>query len=241
MPKVSLMGMDDRPSWLESQLMPLCRIGMFALGNYSIVSMLRLAKVVRLVKLVFCAAAAKQCGHIRHASSPTSPFAHSVELAYAQRQAMSRNIDFLWLGAKWYGQSIQLMTSDISLEASQTTQTQTHWTGLAVNSAASPLSRISTVSTEARLIAACVMCQYEELSASTRAWASHLDGLFRLLRLDRDETAFANSIAAGSSSPSPARPQARQTFSWYFVLNDFEESCKWYGVATQGRVYVLTS
>lgn len=159
------MGMDDRPSWLESQLMPLCRTGMFALGNYSIVSMLRLAKVVRLVKLVFCAAAAKQCGHIRHASSPTSPFAHSVELAYAQRQAMSRNIDFLWLGAKWYGQSIQLMTSDISLEASQTTPTQTHWTGLAVNSAASPLSRISTVSTEARPIAACVMCQYEELSA----------------------------------------------------------------------------
>jgi hypothetical protein len=226
------MGTNECTSIRGSQLMPFCRISMFAPGNYSSLSMLRLAKVVPLVHMVFCAAAAKQCGHIRHASSPVSSFALPVELAYAQRHAMSRNIDFLWCGAKWYGQAIQLMTSDISLEASQTAPAQTYWTGLAANSVASPLSRMSTMSTEARLIAACVMCQYEELSASTRAWASHLDGLFRLLRLDRDEAAFANPIAAGPSSPSPARPQAMKTFSWYFVLNDFEESCKWYAVAT---------
>lgn len=206
---------------------------MFTSGRYSTASMLRIAKAVRLIDVVARAAAAKQCGHIRHASlgTPRRLSASSTleESTYAQRYAMSTETDFLWYGAKCYGQAIKLMASDISLEAftnAEASMSQTHWAGDTVDSPVSTNTRIRTLSTEARLLAACVMCQYEELSASKHAWASHLDGLFRLLRLRSSEIALFNATHPETSLSTSARPSALRSFFWYFVHDDFEESCE---------------
>ncbi|KAK4497376.1 hypothetical protein PRZ48_011827 [Zasmidium cellare] len=173
----------------------------------------------RLIRYAACAAAAKQLGHAKDDSYifKATLSQHSV----LNRRRRDGKIDYLWYGAKYYGKAIQAMAAEIL---------NGHDTGQTVTSTATPSSvDIATtqsngpVMIEARVTAAIIMCQYEELSGSCKAWSRHLDGILRLLRLD--DTARAGNRA---DHPSPLPLVCAERWSkavfWPFVLNDIEEA-----------------
>jgi hypothetical protein len=176
---------------------------------------------VDLVKHAVCAAAAKQIGHIRR-SRPVSEPMHTHRRT--RSSLANQDTDYLWCGANHYGKAIRLMAAEISAGAFEYTYTVSEEQRAGVPVSTPSATRL--VATEARLMAACIMCQYEELSASHIAWARHLNGLYRLLRLDNSEVTSPNSYQSDAPSPAPSHPRGFRSYFWYFVQNDFEESCK---------------
>lgn len=186
---------------------------------------MRISKHVDLVKYALCAAAAKQMGHMEYnelVKDTTSAHSRLWDTLNVEK------VDYLWYGAKYYGKAIQAMTADISIEALMphgVTPGLAQWADFPPVSQGTTSSRVREATEEARLLAACVMCQYEELSASRHAWAGHLNGLYRLLHLQKVETATTPSLT-GAPSPTLSHSKTWQSFFWYFVHDDFQESCE---------------
>lgn len=163
-----------------------------------------------LIKFAACAAAAKQLGHMKHPGLQAKP----TDAAHVMSRTLKANgRNYLWYGAKYYGKAIQSMAAEISQTTSNTSTDMSPpelpWE---VVSPGTPSAMQG--SSEARLMAASIMCQYEKLSASTRAWGRHLNGIYKLLQLDRIELLILQS-----------KKSLRSLF-WCFVQNDFEHSCK---------------
>lgn len=155
------------------------------------------------------------------------PAPHSVRAnvrqIFQRLSSRSNKIDYLWYGAKYYGKAIQSMAEELSLDYEPTlglSPDEVPWTAVAPSGVSLP-----AVSTEARLVAACIMCHYEELSSSWRAWSRHLNGIFKLLRLDQVESVLQTNSPNPPVSPTVQRRRSFQALFWYFVQNDFEESC----------------
>jgi hypothetical protein len=199
---------------------------MDVLGNERYFSrrVLLLARESDLVKFTACAASAKQLGQVRHLEKRSRSKKHQVSM---WRALESNRRDYLWCGAKYYGKAIKSMAAEIA----RTPLTSVDSPNSEILYMITSPSSVSTASaeqilSETNLAAACIMCQYERLSASHRAVDRHLNGIYKLLRLDHVDTTFNYSTAVNPFSPTtPPRNLSRSMF-WFFVQNDFEESCK---------------
>lgn len=187
---------------------------------------LMLASHCPLIKYAACAAAAKQIGQMDECEPRTRLTDGQIRVMDAIRET---NLDYLWYGAKYYGKAIQTLAKEISRESVSPSASPSSLVPSpsaiygAVAAASDPALEAEMGGQEIptfRLVAACILCQYGDLSATQRAWSGHLDGICKLLQIDgRDET-------LRTSHPRPYQSAAHQSVFWWFVLNDFKESCK---------------
>ncbi|KAL4951294.1 hypothetical protein BDW69DRAFT_196593 [Aspergillus filifer] len=169
-----------------------------------------------LVRYAACALGAKQLGQTRHPEL-------QIRQTNTQRLMMMALIDtklgLTWYGAKYYEKAIQLLSKRISRKDLTTTSTSSpnYIYGLS----STPMSADqSTVDNEAddfpfQILAACILCQYEDVNATIRAWTGHLDGAFRLLRPHLADPA---ALRISDMIPQPVR--ALDAMFWYLVVND---------------------
>ena len=187
----------------------------FTVDRYFRSQVLQLAKLYPLVRYSACAVAAKQLGQ---RSSPLS----TVGLTSGQRRVAEKllagGLDFLWYGAKYYGRAILLQAARIMDEdptrdeGSVPSPSQIYWAAASPQFTSSSGEGDRTL--DLRLLAACILTQYEHLSATLPAWAGHMNGFAKLLRLNHAGT---HSVPQGIETIRPC--------FWYFVANDVEESC----------------
>ncbi|KAL1635030.1 hypothetical protein SLS58_010425 [Diplodia intermedia] len=141
-----------------------------------------------LIKYSACAAAAKQIGQTG-AREPARTRLTAGQIRVAD--AISKtNLDYLWYGAKYYEKAIQALAREISQESlSSPSAGLATCSGLAPSPSAIYGAVVADSGHEMQqpafpLVAACILCQYEELSATMRAWSGHLDGICKLLQID---------------------------------------------------------
>ncbi|RDW68887.1 Zn(II)2Cys6 transcription factor [Aspergillus mulundensis] len=163
-----------------------------------------------LIRYAACALAAKQLGQTRQ------PEAH-VRGTNRQRVVMKALIDtklgFTWYGAKYYEKAIQLLAQQISSkDASTSSMSPNHIYGL---SNIRPETNSDDADVALQIIAACILCQYEDVNATIQAWSGHLDGVFRLLRPHLPESACFQLC---TTLPQPA--ESMDAVFWFFVVND---------------------
>lgn len=181
-----------------------------------------LAPVCALVRYSAVALAAKQLGYTKH---PESRVRQTRNLRRMMQAFTNSNLDFLWYGAKYYDKAIQILAQLLSRGDSSVSQCPP-W-GL-VQSGLTPESNgVSLVgdheSTETTLqaLAACILCQYEDISATMRAWSGHLNGICRLLRPFLNDT---TTLPTSLHIPQPNK--AMDAVYWFFALNDTLDACE---------------
>ncbi|KAL4789648.1 hypothetical protein BDV19DRAFT_20712 [Aspergillus venezuelensis] len=169
-----------------------------------------------LIRYAACALAAKQLGQTRH---PELQIRQTNTQTLMMRALIDTKLGFTWYGAKYYEKAIQLLSRKISKKdlSSPSTSSPNYIYGL--NSTPKSTDH-STLVDEAdgfpfQILAACILCQYEDVNATIRAWTGHLDGAFRLLRPHlADPAAFRIS----DTIPQPVR--ALDAVFWYLTVND---------------------
>lgn len=170
-----------------------------------------------LVRYAACALAAKQLGQTRH------PESH-IRQTNAQRSMMKALIDtklgFTWYGAKYYEKAIQLLAQQLSSRDRGTySRSPGHVYGVGTPNRQAACGN-DEESLCFQIIAACILCQYEDVNATIRAWSGHIDGVFRLFKPHFPEPAFFHLCA---TIPQPAR--ALDATFWFFVVNDMLNAC----------------
>jgi hypothetical protein len=186
---------------------------------------LSIARESELVRYAACACAAKQLGHLSRPERYTEGLL--PDGVFTKLNTDGRT-DYLWYGAKYYGKAIQAMASELSQDivpAFGTSPEELPWNGFVVSPTS---SRSGLLTKDARLIAAEIMCYYEELSASWRALGRHLNGIFKILQLDQTSSGTPTAdVDLSSILPWEAFSEGVMSRSfWRFVLNDCEQSCK---------------
>ena len=170
-----------------------------------------------LVRYSACALAAKQIGQMQDPTqaSTTTPRSHMLTSTL-----LRPNMDFLWYGAKYYEKAILLMAHQIS---HNTSTIQNHLSPGEIyqspDGGNNYLDGHESTSSAFRILAACILCSYEDLSATMRAWTGHLDGINKLLRPHLD---LPSSPVNFYCIPQPMR--ALEVSFWYFALNDMLSS-----------------
>ena len=165
-----------------------------------------------LLRYSACAIAAKQLGQMRDSTQTTDNTRRSSITALALLQP---GLDFLWYGAKYYEKAILLLTRQIShhprssahfspREIYQTTRSDHH-----------QLDDYESTSSALRILSACILCAYEDLSSTMRAWSGHLDGINKLLRPHLDLP-----INPDNFYRIPQSMTALEASFWFFTLND---------------------
>lgn len=195
----------------------------FTQGDFFSHHVLTLAKVDILVKYSACALAAKQMGQM---NEPTSRVSTTAGRMLVMQAIDSSQNDYLWYGAKYYERAIQLLTNEIQhhsipngFPSSLSDVYRSVDGSQAAHSPASPRGDNST------LVAACLLIEYERLSATTKAWCGHIGGVAKMLKLHDPEAFSQPSPRTDGSQPAMAHPTV-QPFFWYFALNDVESSRK---------------
>ncbi|KAL4812250.1 hypothetical protein BDW67DRAFT_170427 [Aspergillus spinulosporus] len=166
-----------------------------------------------LVRYAACALAAKQLGQTRH------PESH-IRQTNAQRAMMKALIDtklgFTWYGAKYYEKAIQLLAQQLSSkDRGMYSRSPGHVYGVGLTPSRQPACENDEEDLSFQVIAACILCQYEDVNATIRAWSGHIDGVFRLLKPQFPELACFRLCPA---IPQPAR--ALDATFWFFAVND---------------------
>ncbi|KAL4905545.1 hypothetical protein BDW74DRAFT_177915 [Aspergillus multicolor] len=178
--------------------------------SYFIQNAVVLAHRDPLVRYAACALAAKQLGQSRH------PEAH-VRQTNTQRAMLKALMDtklgFTWYGAKYYEKAIQLLAKRITnRESSTSSMSPSQIYGL-VNAHSEINSDEADIAFQ--IIAACILCQYEDVNATIPAWSGHLDGIYRLLLPHLPGSAC---FQLSTTIPQPA--QAMDAVFWFLVVND---------------------
>ncbi|RAH86776.1 hypothetical protein BO86DRAFT_73044 [Aspergillus japonicus CBS 114.51] len=165
-----------------------------------------------LVRYSACALAAKQLGHMK---DPEARIQRTRCQTRMLKVFAESNLDFLWYGAKYYERAIQLLARQLShghaatYRLSPSSLYQTH------NSNHSNANNHGIDVGPLQILASCILSQYEDLSASMRAWSGHLNGVCKLLHPHLvDPIVFLSEL----SVPEPAL--ALDTIFWFFALND---------------------
>ncbi|GAD92226.1 conserved hypothetical protein [Paecilomyces variotii No. 5] len=189
-----------------------------------------LCKYSPLVRYAAVALAAKQLGQMK---DPASKIRRSgrqqlIEAALMETTNLgTQSLNFLWYGAKYYAKAIQLLSKQISREDRSTS----HLSPRSIyqpNSAHNEYDNYNPNEDKSatmifQYLAACILCQYEDLSATVRAVSGHLDGIFKLLRPHLH-------LEIGVQRPRcvPQFKKALETSFWFFVLNDMLDaySCR---------------
>ncbi|KAL2825733.1 hypothetical protein BDW59DRAFT_69656 [Aspergillus cavernicola] len=169
-----------------------------------------------LVRYAACALAAKQLGQTRH---PESHIRQTNTQRLMLKTLIATKLGFTWYGAKYYERAIQLLAKQISKKDRISCSLSPNYI---YRSELTPQSADFSVPKDQdddaapfRILAACILCQYEDVNATIRAWSGHLDGVHRLLRPHLyDPTEFK----ACSQILQPA--SALDAVFWFFVLHD---------------------
>lgn len=177
----------------------------------------QLASQSPLLRYSACALAAKQIGQMQSHSQMT----HTTPRSKMTASCILRpNMDFIWYGAKYYEKAILLMAHQIS-HYSPTNKSQSHLSPDEIyrspDSEHSHLDDHENMSSAFRVLSACILCSYEDLNATMRAWTGHLDGINKLLSPHLSSVNFC-------CIPQPMR--ALEVSFWYFTLNDMLNSCE---------------
>lgn len=197
---------------------------LFDYGQYFSRRALILSRESDLVKAAACAAAAKQLGQMRH---PEMHAKARKGYGLVHRTLKSNGRDFLWCGAKYYQRAIRSMAAVIMQSSSPPIDLSSPAIIIDATSPSSvSSSSVEHNTSEARFLAACIMCSYERLSNSIRALDRHLNAIYNFVQLDKVQ----------APSPTGQPTESLRSLFWVFVQNDFEESCKprWVSVPASG-------
>ncbi|KAJ9283778.1 transcriptional regulator family: Fungal Specific TF [Paecilomyces variotii] len=191
------------------------------LSYFSQNSML-LCKYSPLVRYAAAALAAKQLGQMRDPASKIRRSGRQKLIEAALMEATNlgtQSLNFLWYGAKYYAKAIQLLSKQISREDRSNSHLspgriyQPNSAHIEYDDYNANEDKNATIIFQS--LAACILCQYEDLSATVRAVSGHLDGIFKLLRPHL-------YLEIGIQIPRcvPQFKKALETSFWFFVLND---------------------
>ncbi|KAL4924830.1 uncharacterized protein BDV17DRAFT_203626 [Aspergillus undulatus] len=169
-----------------------------------------------LVRYAACALGAKQLGQTRH---PELQIRQTNTQSLMMKALIDTKLGFTWYGAKYYERAIQLLAKKLSKKDSTTYSSSPNCIyGLSLTPKSvdhnTPSEREGN-SFPFQILAACILCQYEDVNATIRAWSGHLDGVFRLLRPHVGEPA---SFQISDPLPQPVR--ALDAVFWFVVVND---------------------
>ncbi|OJJ77794.1 hypothetical protein ASPBRDRAFT_37038 [Aspergillus brasiliensis CBS 101740] len=176
-----------------------------------------LSPVCTLIRYSAVALAAKQLGYMK---SPESSIRQTQSHRLMMQAFAGSNLDFLWYGAKYYDKAIQIFSKLLSREDQSVCQMSprgSYQAGLPTpeSNEFNLAAEYDNTGTTLQIIAACILCQYEDLSATMKAWSSHLDGTYRLLRSYLHETA-----TPPAALPIPQPMKAMDAIYWFFAIND---------------------
>ncbi|KAF9888550.1 hypothetical protein FE257_008481 [Aspergillus nanangensis] len=131
-----------------------------------------------LVRYAACSLAAKQLGQMQDLESTIKQPPNQQRML---KKFSDSKLDFLWYGAKYYEKAIQMLArqishEDISVFPEGLSPNGIYHSGLTPQSADySVVSDHDAPATIFQILAACILCEYEDLSATMRAWSGHLD------------------------------------------------------------------
>lgn len=165
-----------------------------------------------LVRYSACAMAAKQLGQMKDSTQTTDNTRRSSITASTLLQP---GLDFLWYGAKYYEKAILLLFRQISHQPSSSTHLSPREIYQSSGSDQPQLDDYESTSSALRILSACILCAYEDLSSTMRAWSGHLDGINKLLRPHLDLPITPDNFYR---VPQPMR--ALEASFWFFALND---------------------
>ncbi|KAJ5263510.1 hypothetical protein N7478_011115 [Penicillium angulare] len=181
---------------------------------------LSLANRSPLIRYSACAIATKQLGQMK---DPASRTRKSRGMSRVAKNLASGDLDLLWYGGKYYEKAILLLARQISHEDCSACglspcaiyQTGSHSSGGHDHTDEEPDSHLPLF----QVIAACLLCQYEDLSATMRAWSGHLDGILKLIRPCLDIP-----IPSDASFHIPQPAKALEASFWFFATTDMLNS-----------------
>ncbi|KAE8330429.1 hypothetical protein BDV39DRAFT_213142 [Aspergillus sergii] len=175
-----------------------------------------LSSICPLVRYAAVALAAKQLGYMKKPECVVRQTQNHKSMLQAFSES---SLDFLWYGAKYYDKAIQILAQQLSREERSTSHLSpygVYQTGLTPQSNdLSLLGDYDSTATTLQVLAACMLCQYEDLSATMRAWSGHLHGIYKLLRPYLSDTM---NIPTAVHVPQPMK--AINAVYWFFALND---------------------
>ncbi|KAL3471168.1 hypothetical protein BJX99DRAFT_32332 [Aspergillus californicus] len=166
-----------------------------------------------LVRYAACALAAKQLGQIRR---PQCHIRQTNTQTLMLKALTDTKLGFTWYGAKYYEKAIQLLAKQISSKDRTSFSLSPNCIyDVGLGSEGADYSEYDRECAPFQVIAACILCQYEDVNATIRAWSGHLDGLHRLLG------PYLSSTAAFKMSTKIIQPmRAMDSVFWFFVLHD---------------------
>ncbi|KAJ6083123.1 hypothetical protein N7467_007258 [Penicillium canescens] len=175
-----------------------------------------------LVRYASVALAAKQLGQMKDPCSKTWNTPRQRHMATVLTEAIALDeprLNFLWYGAKYYEKAIQLLFKQLSREDCSTchlSPRDIYLSDLTVPSEDhNHLDEHENASCVFQILVACILCQYEDLSATKRAVTGHLDGIFKLIRPH-----LSPMTPFGTPVQVPQSTRALEASFWYFALND---------------------
>jgi len=142
-------------------------------GQHSYFSqhVVQLAHTSTLVRYAACAVAAKQLGQMK---DPILKIRQTNCQRLMLRAFSKSRLDFLWYGAKYYEKAIQLLAKQLSHDDHSIPGLSPcciYQTGLTpVSNDLSFHDEREEAASLFQIITACILCQYEDLSATMRAW-----------------------------------------------------------------------
>ncbi|KAL3458309.1 hypothetical protein BJX64DRAFT_302060 [Aspergillus heterothallicus] len=169
-----------------------------------------------LIRYAACALGAKQLGQTRH---PETHIRQTNTQTLMLRALIDTRLGFTWYGAKYYEKAIQLLAKQISRRDNMSysmSPINIYGTGLTPQSGDLELPRDNDeAAAPFQILAACILCQYEDVNATYRAWSGHIDGIHRLLCPHLPDFV---SFRMAKHIPQPDR--AIDAVFWFFVLHD---------------------
>jgi hypothetical protein len=181
-----------------------------------------LSPVYTLVRYAAVALAAKQLGYMKN---PESGIRQTQSHRFMLNAFADSKLDFLWYGAKYYDKAIRILAQQLSHEDGSLCQLSPwgiYQTGLTPQTNEYGLggAHDSTAATLQALVA-CILCQYEDLSATMRAWSGHLNGIHKLLR-----PYLSDPMTLPTPVHIPHPNKAMDAVYWFFALNEMLDACE---------------
>ncbi|RAH63514.1 hypothetical protein BO85DRAFT_387894 [Aspergillus piperis CBS 112811] len=176
-----------------------------------------LSPVCSLIRYSAVALAAKQLGYMKQ---PESSIRQTRSHRFMMHAFADSHLDFLWYGAKYYDKAIQIFSKQLSREDRSICQLSPrggYQAGLPTpeSSEFRLAGDYDRTGSTLQILAACILCQYEDLSATMAAWSSHLDGIYRLIHGYLNETA---TPPTAFHIPQPMKTM--DAMYWFFSIND---------------------
>jgi hypothetical protein len=171
-----------------------------------------------------CALAAKQQG--QSSISDATVFHNNAQKDIAQR-LLHGNVDFLWYGVKYYDKAIKTLARQITPREPQVSHpSPSEASSVGSLPQSDMMTRAEGEDPIVRLLATCLLIQYENLSGNTKGWSGHLNGFNKLLALLDDGSLFRTNPWSQQVFDAKGQRALRAAF-WWYAINDLEESCEY--------------